>query len=129
MSPSVPSLNAVAFADARLMHEMALTCLQAGDVRDAAEKAWCATKRATDGLIIARTGTQPATSPDTTRALKQLAGDEQSVHLLLRRYRQVQSALHGDCFYLGACEPLDHTQRLIRGTGEYIADAEGLAAA
>ena len=38
------------FDDARLMHSEALERLAAGDIRDAAEKAWCATKRATDAL-------------------------------------------------------------------------------
>ena len=43
------------FADARAVHADALRLLESGDIRDAAEKAWCATKRATDGLILART--------------------------------------------------------------------------
>jgi len=43
------------FDDARGVHADALRLLEAGDVRDAAEKAWCATKRATDALILART--------------------------------------------------------------------------
>ena len=46
------------FADARSLHVEALQLLEAGDIRDAAEKAWCATKRATDALILARTGTE-----------------------------------------------------------------------
>ena len=47
------------FDDARGMHGEALERLAAGDIRDAAEKAWCATKRATDALILARTGEDP----------------------------------------------------------------------
>ena len=43
------------FADVRQVHAQALERLEQGDVRDAAEKAWCATKRATDALILART--------------------------------------------------------------------------
>jgi len=62
-----------AFVDARVMHAMALERLGAADIRDAAEEAWCATKRATDGLIIARTGQEPDKSPDTTRMLRQLS--------------------------------------------------------
>ena len=42
------------FADARAMQAQALQRLEQGDVRDAAEKAWCATKRATDALVLAR---------------------------------------------------------------------------
>ena len=44
-------------ADAREVHSQALERLAAGDIRDAAEKAWCATQRATDALVLARTGT------------------------------------------------------------------------
>ena len=47
------------FADARAVHADALRLLATGDIRDAAEKAWCATKRATDALILARTGVEP----------------------------------------------------------------------
>ena len=39
------------FADARAVHTQAIVRLAGGDIRDAAEKAWCATKRATDALI------------------------------------------------------------------------------
>ena len=52
----IPERVAAIFADARTIHGEALERLQAGDIRDAAEKAWCATKRATDALILARTG-------------------------------------------------------------------------
>ena len=44
------------FADALSVHADALRLLEAGDIRDAAEKAWCATKRATDALILAQHG-------------------------------------------------------------------------
>lgn len=37
------------FADARAVHADALRLLEAGDIRDAAGKAWCATKRADSG--------------------------------------------------------------------------------
>ena len=38
------------FADAHEMYEASLERWDAGDVRDAAEKAWCATYRATGAL-------------------------------------------------------------------------------
>jgi hypothetical protein len=47
------------FDDARGLHADALRRLEAGDIRDAAEKAWGATKRATDALILARTAQAP----------------------------------------------------------------------
>ena len=115
------------FADARAMHAAALARLDAGDIRDAAEKAWCATKRAADGLIVARTGEEPAKSPVTTRELNRLAIDDLDIGRLADRYHIVKDALHGDCFYLGFCEPVERTERLIHETGAYIAEAERLA--
>ena len=47
------------FADAEEMYEAALERLAAGDVRDAADKAWCAALQATNALILARTGELP----------------------------------------------------------------------
>ena len=35
--------------------------------------------------------------------------------------------LHGDCFYLGLCDPTEETERRIRETLRYIQDAESLA--
>ena len=60
------------FADARNVHAQAIERLQNGDIRDAAEKAWCATKRATDALILARTGEESPTTAATTDHLDNL---------------------------------------------------------
>lgn len=118
-----------AFIDARVMYAMALERLKATDIRDAAEKAWCATKRATDALIIARTGREPDKSPDTTRMLAELAVEDESVRDLRPLYALARDSLHGDCFYSGLCDPLPATLRLIRETSDYIDKAERLAAA
>ena len=115
------------FADARAVHADALRLLTAGDIRDAAEKAWCATKRATDALILARTGVEPQISSNTTRGIAALAGEERAAESLRRRYFSRQSELHGACFYLGVCEPADEVERRIRQTADYINDAENLA--
>ena len=119
---------AALFADARALHDAALARLDAGDIRDAAEKAWCATKRAADGLIVARTGSEPAKSPITTRELNRLAIDDHDISRLADRYHIVKDALHGDCFYLGFCEPIERTERLVHQTIDYIAGVEALAA-
>ena len=60
------------FADARQVHAQAVEGLEHGDIRDAAEKAWCAAKRATDGLILALTGEEPSTTAATTDHLDDL---------------------------------------------------------
>ena len=115
------------FADARAVHADALRMLEAGDVRDAAEKAWCATKRATDALILARTGVEPEFSPDTTRGLVRMAAADSAINSLVGRYYSRQGHLHGTCFYLGDCEPVDEVHRRIRQTADYISDAARFA--
>lgn len=116
------------FADARRMQVQAIECLERGDVRDAAEKAWCATKRATDALVLARTGHEPERTPQTSNGLRVLADGDALMHTLVGRYYSRQGILHGECFYLGLCEPLEQTERRIRETADYIADAERFAA-
>ena len=116
------------FEDAKQLYYSAVEQLDAGDIRDAAEKAWGATKRATDALILARTGAEPERTPETARELKRLASiDPQILELnLLGRYYHVQGSLHGGCFYSGICNPeVDgpHIRRVI----EYIDHVESLA--
>ncbi len=114
------------FADARATHQEALERLAAGDIRDAAEKAWCATKRATDALILARTGEKPGTTALTSDGLDALARQDNRVRPLVGRYYSRISQLHGQCFYNGRCASPD-TERRIRETVDYIQDAEQLA--
>ena len=52
---------------------------------------------------------------------------DQAVRSLVGRYYSRQGQLHGDCFYLGLCDPIPETERRIRETIDYIRDAEGLA--
>ena len=116
---------AAIFADARAVHAQALERLQLDDIRDAAEKAWCATKRATDALILARTGEEPATTAITSNELDALSRRNPAVKTLVGRYYSRISQLHGACFYNGICN--SETQRRIRETADYICDAERLA--
>ena len=115
------------FADAHRMHGAALQRMAAGDLRDAADKAWCAAKRAIDALILARTGNLPSKSPDTTRSLLRLAQDHPEMRSLQARYTERRDILHGDCFYTGLCEPTDAIERLIRETADFIQEAQTLA--
>ncbi len=117
---------AAIFADARSMYAGALERLAEGDTRDAAEKSWCAVKRSTDALILARTGEEPERTPLTSRLLDRLAGQDARVKPLVGRYYSRQTRLHGDCFYLGLCDDPD-TERRIRETGQYIDEVEALA--
>ena len=108
------------FAEARAVHADALRLLASGDIRDAAEKAWCATKRATDALILARTGEEPDLSPDTSLGLVRLAEEDQAISSVVGRYYSRQGHLHGTCFYLGICERVADVHRRIRQTGDYM---------
>ena len=116
------------FADAEEMYAAALERLAAGDVRDAADKAWCAALQATNALILARTGELPPKSPNTTRGLRQLAAVEPAMRPLQSQYSERRDLLHGDCFYSGDCEPVEDTARLIHETADYIEQARRLAA-
>ena len=117
------------FDDAREMYGAALERLAAGDIRDAAEKAWCATLQATNAVIYERTGTMPEKTPNTSRELDRLAEQTKQLATLVGRYYTRQGQLHGQCFYLGLCEPLETTERRIRETITYIEDSERFASA
>ena len=114
------------FADARLMRDAALERMAAGDIRDAAEEAWCATMRATEALVLARTGEGPRTSTAAGRRLRALSLEDQSVEGLAHLYSYRQEVLHGECFYHDYCQPLV-TEQLVNETADYILDAERLA--
>ena len=119
---------AAAFADALNVLDAALSQLAASDIRDAAEKAWCATVRATEALILVRTGEAPHTSTTAGRRLRAISETDASLGNIRLRYLERLGVLHGDCFYHGYCEPSE-TERLIRETAGYIEDARRLAGA
>ena len=114
------------FEDARVLYDDALEMLDQGRLRNAAEKSWGATKRASDALILARTEEEPPTTALTTEGLLALAMTSADYETLVGRYFTRISYLHGSCFYNGICGP--DTERRIRETIDYIQDAENLAA-
>ena len=117
------------FADALALYEDALEMLAQHKIRNAAEKAWGATKRATDALILARTGALPETTAMTTRVLMELADNFPDIETLVGRYFTRISYLHGSCFYDGLCDPISQTVRRIRETIDFIQDAQSLTRA
>ena len=116
------------FSDARHMRDAALAQMAAGDVRDAAEKAWCATLRATEALVLVRTGEGPSTSTAAGRRLRALSMSDQSLWDLRLRYSDRQTVLHGECFYHDYYNQADIAM-LVNQTADYIRDAERLAQA
>ena len=118
---------AVVFQDAWVLSEDALEELGRAKLRNAAEKAWDATKRATDALILARTGEEPATTAITSQGLHRLVSRDRRLESLVGRYYTRIGFLHGECFYNGMCEPAEEVERRIRETADYIRDAQELA--
>ena len=49
-------------------------------------EAWCATKRAIDGLFLARTGKEPGANAYTSNELDTLAREDRNVKVLVCRY-------------------------------------------
>jgi uncharacterized protein (UPF0332 family) len=115
------------FKDAERLYDEALKDLKAGRLKKAAENAWCATLRATDALILARTGGKPVRSDVTTKRLHELRSKDPSVEILIGRYHTRADFLHGLCFYLGICEPYEEIKRRVIKTKQYIEDAKKLA--
>ena len=76
------------FADARAMHDSALEQLAAGDIRDAAEKAWCATKRATEALLLAVNGEVPPTTVGVSGGLRAMGRTSDAARSLQDRFRR-----------------------------------------
>jgi len=113
--------------DARSLYQEALQELEMGRVRDAAEKAWGATLRATNALILARTGKEIEGARGTTKEFLELVEKDQKIDEKLRgRYFTKESFLHGHCFYMGMCEPIEQVKRWIKETTQYIDDTEKL---
>ena len=115
------------FDDARLMHSSSLERMEAGDIRDAAEKGWCATRRAVEALILARTGNHYVNTSVISREIRILGYNDAAVRPLLERYGITARFLHGDCFYSGQCDPAGYIEQLIREVADFIATAQALS--
>lgn len=113
--------------DARELYDDAMEMLALGKLRNAADKAWCATKRATDALILARTGEEPRTSGQTMGMIRQLRRQDASLEPLRKSYATRQSFLHGACFYDGILEPEEDIIADVQETVDFIRDAEEMA--
>ena len=114
-------------SDAWAMYADAIEMLDQGRIRNAADKAWCATKRATDALILERTGREPQITTQTTNGIRALGRQSEARKSLHTRYSVRITELHGSCFYNGHCEPEEYFVGLIRETADFIRDAEILA--
>ena len=113
--------------DAWSLQQDALDMLSQGRIRNAAEKAWGATKRATDALILERSGREPGTTGITYRSIRGLRHQSADLESLANRYSQRMQDLHGAVFYDGIVDPEEPIIRDIHATADYIRDADQLA--
>ena len=104
------------FRDARQMQPLATWRLEAGDVRDAAGKAWCATQWATSAFILASTGGEPESTMAISDALDPLTRHDHSCGPLKGGYYNRIYHLSDMCFYHGLCN---------EGTAGYIREPTG----
>ena len=117
------------FADAHELYADALEMLAQGRLRNAAEKAWGATKRSTEAMVLARTGDEPQSAGQARRALLRLSSNGPAFETFQGQYSTRSLLLHINCFYDGNCEPESEMTDLIRATDLYIQDAINLTAA
>ena len=117
------------FADAHDLYADALEMLAQGRLRNAAEKAWGATKRSTDAMVLARTGDEPQSAGQARRSLLRLSSNGPAFETFQGQYSTRSLLLHINCFYDGNCEPEAEMTALIRATDSYIQDAINLAVA
>ena len=117
------------FADTHELYDDALEMLAQGRLRNAAEKAWGATKRSTDAMVLARTGDEPQSAGQAHRALLRLSSNGPAFETFQGQYSTRSLLLHINCFYDGNCEPEAEMTALIRATDLYIQDAVNLTAA
>ena len=112
------------FADAWTLYDDAIEILELGKQRIAAEAAWGATKRATDALILARTGREPSGTGQTSGGMRGLARREPVFEPISQRFRARIRILHAECFYDGNGISPRVVETLIRGTGDYMRQLE-----
>ena len=113
-------------SDARAIHREALARLEAGDWRDAAEKAWCATRNATQAVVLEIYGTQSPRSTNIDAGIRALAREQGAEWIRMRQlFSDVVYHLHIEAFYGGVWH--DDIPDLIRGVADYVDLIEGLA--
>ena len=73
-------------SDAWTLYADAIEMLNQGRIRNAADKAWGATKRATDALVLERTGREPQITTQTTNGIRALGRQSEAGRSLHSRY-------------------------------------------
>ena len=105
--------------DARAVHNEAMARLEVGDWRDAAEKAWCAARNATEAAILEIYGIDSSRSTNIDAGIRALARERGGEWIELRKdYTEVVYHLHIEAFYGGVRH--DDVPDLIRSVANYV---------
>lgn len=105
--------------DARAMQEEAIGRLEAGDWRDASEKAWCAARNATQAVVLDIYGLDSPRSTNIGSGIRALARERGGEWVEMRKdYTEVVYHLHIEAFYGGVYH--DDIPDLVRGVSDYI---------
>ncbi len=102
---------AVVFGDAWSLYNDAIEILDLGKPRIAAEAAWGATKRATDALILARTGQEPSGTGQTSTGLRLLSRQEPPLEALRTDFNDIVPRCTSNAF---TAETANLHRRLLR---------------
>lgn len=118
------------FKDAEFLYQEAIEELDRGKVRNAAEKAWGATLRAANGLILARMSVlpqYPSGESGTAKMLAEISYKDSRIEekRIEARYYTNQGSLHGECFYRGVID--DKYKKRIIQTIDFIKDVRELS--
>ena len=105
--------------EARAMQEEAIGRLEAGDWRDASEKAWCAARNATQAVVLEIYGLDSPRSTNIDTGIRALAKERGGEWVEMRKdYTEVVYHLHIEAFYGGVYH--DDIPDLVRGVSDYI---------
>ena len=114
-------------AEAWAFYDEAIKLLEQGDLRNAAGKAWEASEKATNAMILERSGREPQNERETSRGVAFLILEGEVFKAFSSRFVGQIHDLYGDCYIDNHCEPEDYHEEMIRNTDGYIREAERLA--
>ena len=117
----------VLLAEAWEFYDEAIKLLEQGDLRNAAGKAWEESEKATNAMILERTGREPHNERETSREVRFLILEGEVFKAFSYRFVGQIHDLYGDCYIDTHCEPEDYHEEMIRDTNSYIREAERLA--
>ena len=114
-------------SEAWALYDEAVELLEQRNLRFAAGKAWNASEKAANALILERTGQEPQNPNETSVGISYLGEEGPGQNDFRSRFASQFENLYGDCYIDNHCEPEDYHEEMIRNTDSFIREAERLA--